>query len=426
MEASSFDVESSCRACLAPSDSLESIFTAPPDDKSLQFSEILSLLLSEVPQIQPGDGLSQVICGSCRVHAVTAYKFQEMCRQNDRHARQLLEIRSNIKVEMRDEKKFVESMDGDVLMADLKPLEDDFETETMDNFDDDDEESNEDSSTSESRKFNCDSCDQQFQTEKKLEQHTKNEHGDDEETDSDEETRIYSCDLCPKKFKKPSLLSRHLKTHDPNKRPHECTKCQKRFPSQVALVRHDILHSELVERSKISRPEPQDFLCVVCGRAFKSSESLMTHLKSHKNRNDDGDFTCKLCHDSFPTFGDIVRHSKNHIENATHQCAICNKLFVVGDELIDHFLRHKGMKPHQCPVCEKSFLKLHKLNVHMRTHSDDKVRFGVGWMVAEIDGRFVSAEQFLVSRVRQKPVDERKSQKASDSTHGNKGEGCKV
>lgn len=377
MEVSSVDIEASCRACLSPSDNLESIFTSLSDDKTLQISEILSHLISEIPEIKPGDGLSERICETCRINAVNAYKFQEMCRDSDKHAREILEIRGNIKIEiLNDDKKSYESIDGDVLMSDLKPLDDEFETETLDNYDDD-EDSNEDSSTSDGKRFSCDSCDVQFESEKKLDQHMKSEHGDEEDSgDSDEESpRIYSCDLCPKKFKKPSLLSRHLKTHDPNKRPHECSKCQKRFPSQVALVRHDILHSELVERSKINRTEPQEFLCVVCGRNFKSSESLTTHLKTHKSKSpEDGEYTCKLCHDTFPTFTDILRHSKNHIENATHQCAICNKLFVVGDELIDHFLRHKGMKPHQCPVCEKSFLKLHKLNVHMRTHSDDKVR----------------------------------------------------
>lgn len=378
MEVSSVDIESSCRACLEPMDILESLFTTQNDDK-LKLCEILSIL--NCGQIaMPGDGLSQGICESCRVHAVNAYRFQEMCQMNDKRARQLLQIKVEI-IHDEGSKKSFESIDGDVLMSDLKPLDEEFEEETVDNYDDDDEESNEDSihdsSTSEGKKFSCDSCEHQFTSEKKLDLHIRNEHGDEEDSaDSDEDSaRIFSCDLCPKKFKKPSLLSRHLKTHDPNKRPHECVKCQKRFPSQVALVRHDILHSELVERSKINRPEPQDFLCVVCARSFKSSESLSTHLKSHKSKSaEDSEYTCKLCHDVFPTFTDILRHSKNHIENATHQCAICNKLFVIGDELIDHFLRHKGMKPHQCPVCEKSFLKLHKLNVHLRTHSDDKVR----------------------------------------------------
>lgn len=384
MEVSAIDIGASCRACLSTPDHLESLFSTLTED-SQPLYEIFISVTPELGTVQLSDGLSQGICESCRIHAINAYKFQAMCRANDKHVRQLVmstQVKfDSIKEEVETlQEDLVEKIDGDVLMSDLKPMDEEFESETLENYEDDDDEDDDDdgdsSVTSDNKKFSCDSCERHFKSEQKLDQHMKNEHQDEESSDGDDDAaRIFSCDMCSKKFKKPSLLARHLKTHDPNKRPHECSKCQKRFPSQVALVRHDILHSELVERSKINRPEPQDFSCVVCGRTFKSSESLTTHLKSHKNKSvEDDEYTCKLCHDVFPTFTDIARHSKNHIENAQYQCAICNKLFVVGDELIDHFLRHKGMKPHQCPVCEKSFLKLHKLNVHMRIHSDDKVR----------------------------------------------------
>lgn len=94
---------------------------------------------------------------------------------------------------------------------------------------------------------------------------------------------------------------------------------------------------------------------------------------------------------------------------------------MVGDELIDHFLRHKGMKPHQCPVCEKSFLKLHKLNVHMRTHSDDKVGECDG---AELILKFFRplAQQFSLSRVRKEPVHQREFKAAPHQAHGYQGE----
>lgn len=85
-------------------------------------------------------------------------------------------------------------------------------------------------------------------------------------------------------------------------------------------MRHDVLHSDLVERSKLNRDETQEFICVVCGRTFKTPDSLSSHLKAHKNKSvENHEYKCKLCHDVFPTFSDILRHSKNHIENATHQ-----------------------------------------------------------------------------------------------------------
>lgn len=407
MEVNANDIESSCRTCLQQSTNLKPLFET--FYKEAPLAKILILITPELTIDKSDTRLSHLICECCRLSAINAYKFQQMCVDNDKRIRLLIQdqVKNDIKTEEATGEATQESLgmiekiesplginlqdaSNDVLLDELKPMEDNFDSDSPDQSNDDTDTDSSSESSESDIKLSCESCEKNFSTVEKLELHIKRNHEvrksrsagseDIESSDNDEDDseKIFTCDTCPKKFKKPSLLARHIKTHDPNKRPHECAKCQKRFPSQVALVRHDILHSELVERSKINSPEPQDFCCVVCGRLFKSPESLMSHLKSHKNKSEeDQEYTCKLCHDVFPTFTDIVRHSKNHIENATHQCAICNKLFVVGDELIDHFLRHKGMKPHQCPVCEKSFLKLHKLNVHMRIHSEDKVRFSI-------------------------------------------------
>ena len=407
MEISAQDIATSCRTCLLTSSNLESLFETFFENSPL--SKILNQINPNLNQIERDDKLSHQICEECRTNAINAYKFQQMCFVNDKRIRTLIEsqmkfdIDTQIKREetgsetQQDELSLLDKIETsldinmqsnnstDVMLTELKPIEEDFDSETpdMSNEDSDEVSSSASESSDKREKYNCDSCNKQFSSRRKLEGHLKSIHKsksvgseDNESSDDDDDDtmKTFACDSCPKKFKKASLLARHIKTHDPNKRPHECAKCQKRFPSQVALVRHDILHSDLMERSKIPRDEPQNFSCVICGRAFKSHESLSSHLKSHRSKtSEEEEFVCKLCNDVFPTFSDITRHSKNHIENSTHQCAICNKLFVVGDELIDHFLRHKGMKPHQCPVCEKSFLKLHKLNVHMRIHSDDKV-----------------------------------------------------
>lgn len=366
------DIKSLCRTCLQPSPNLESLFETLFDNSTLS-----KLLVQVTPSlINPSfdDKLSNYICGECRSNAINAFKFQQMCVDSERRIRSLIDGEMTFENEIKTEVGGDISQDGlsmmgkleatfgndlqgdssDVLLTELKPIEED-----DDEFDNDDTDSSESNSGSDDddvnriKKYNCDSCSREFRSARKLEQHVMNEHQrsksagseDNESSEDDDETaKIFTCDSCPKRFKKPSLLARHIKTHDPNKRPHECSKCQKRFPSQVALVRHDILHSELVERSKINRPEAQ-FSCVICSRLFKSPESLSCHLKTHKNKSpEDQEYTCKLCHDVFPTFTDITRHSKNHLENATHQCAICNKLFVVSDELIDHFLRHKGTR----------------------------------------------------------------------------------
>lgn len=251
MEISTFDIASSCRTCLRVGD-LESLFEVALDSSSM--AQILSTLTSM--EISLIDKLSKSICLDCRNRLSTAYQFQQMAISNDKRMRTLLEgsqqkydTDDDIKTEetgniLQDDlvEASIEMPDdsNDVMLAELKPLEDEYESETLnDSHDEEDSEttnSSEDGSEDEdkSKKFCCDACNKSFKSNEKLEHHVRSNHqsgkhsksaGSDENESTDEDddpaSKIYSCDSCPKKFKKPSLLSRHVKTHDPNRRPHE-------------------------------------------------------------------------------------------------------------------------------------------------------------------------------------------------------------
>lgn len=390
MELSSVDVKNSCRTCLLPSINLESLFSFHNEnDSSLQLARIL---MSCVPTINiaQNDGLSENICDVCKSSTISAYKFQQNCISSDRHIRILIDKEinkdidlssiSNIKTEKglesdgEENGKIEPSLAVTIINNDLSSIidnseeiadSDDFdEQSSISNYNTDGADSGDSSGKeldasitddkgkkSKSRRYECEFCEKEFKSSSKLARHIKQQHKkskkeeDESASDSDEDkNRRYDCTDCTKTFKKPSLLARHVKVHDPNKRPHECDKCQKRFPTQVALVRHDILHSDLVERSTIARTEPQDFVCVVCPRTFKSPDSLSAHIKAHKPDVNLSEYSCRICNESFVSLHDLVKHSKNHIENATHQCVICNRMFTMGDELIDHMLRYDHLK----------------------------------------------------------------------------------
>ena len=348
--------------------------------------------MSCVPTINiaQNDGLSENICDVCKSSTISAYKFQQNCISSDRHIRILIDKEinkdidlssiSNIKTEKglesdgEENGKIEPSLAVTIINNDLSSIidnseeiadSDDFdEQSSISNYNTDGADSGDSSGKeldasitddkgkkSKSRRYECEFCEKEFKSSSKLARHIKQQHKkskkeeDESASDSDEDkNRRYDCTDCTKTFKKPSLLARHVKVHDPNKRPHECDKCQKRFPTQVALVRHDILHSDLVERSTIARTEPQDFVCVVCPRTFKSPDSLSAHIKAHKPDVNLSEYSCRICNESFVSLHDLVKHSKNHIENATHQCVICNRMFTMGDELIDHMLRYDHLK----------------------------------------------------------------------------------
>lgn len=423
MEVTSIDVKNVCRCCILPSNDLQPIL------ESFYENELISKILIHVANISVAvdDDLSVQICESCKMSAINAYKFQTMCLESERSLKILIgscsqELLGDPVAESASEQILMiekqepnEMITSDVILEDLKSIGDG-DAEAIEGLAVISEEHEIDSDNIENlaanpqELFECTLCERSkyFSSEDKLESHVKKFHqqqsadtenmsesdqesavgeeeeeegeedegeeGDEDYEESDDAKGSHACSQCSKIFKRASLLTRHRKlAHDSNKKPHECPKCNKRFPSSATLKRHDILHSEMVEKSRLLRDESQEFICVICGRAFKNPECLASHLKAHKTKAEENqEYSCKLCHDVFPCFSEIFRHSKNHIENATHQCSICNKLFALNDEIIDHFLRHKGMKPHECHICQKTFLKLHKLNVHLRTHSEEK------------------------------------------------------
>lgn len=378
---SDIDIENSCRTCLAlitdfPDRSFESIFSL--EVENVEFKE---LVIQTLPDVNlENEKMSQIICSDCRDSIITSYNFQKMAYESERNVLMLLDFREDdyrdnpssepvdIKIEAIIDQNMMEG-DDEIHESQSDMLPEEITEELI-------EELNEEESIVHEETCEIEEYEPEYDEEMaNIIEKDSNEPSVENMIAKSDTEKLHKCESCPKKFKKLSLLTRHQKTHVTEKKPHECLKCRKRLPSEVALVRHDVLHSDIVERSKIVRSENQKFICVICNGQFKTPETLSNHHKTHKTSlENDREIPCKLCQSTFETFTDIVRHSRNHIENATHQCIICKKLFILNDEAIDHFLRHKGQKPHKCPECGKSFLKLHKLNVHLKIHDDDKVR----------------------------------------------------
>lgn len=362
MEVTALDIKNVCRTCLLSTIDLEEIFSSFFGDISI------SKILSDVGKIEIGieDGLSSYICQNCKQTAINAYRFQQMCIESDRSLRILVsncdqdesllgvskeDTENSLSQELAMEKDNIH--DNEMLLDELNDsiIYDAGESDESDDPEDEEmgEEETSDESDSADLIYSCSQCSKFFKSPDKLESHIKKheEFSIKEETESDaSEDMKHSCKDCNRVYKTKALLSRHKKaTHGGVRRLEVCTKCDKRFPSVAALTRHTILHSDLVEKSKITREDSQEFTCVICALSFKTCESMSSHMKAHKTKaTEEKEYDCKLCHDSFPSLTEILRHAKNHIENATHQCTICNKLFAMGDELIDHFLRHKGMQ----------------------------------------------------------------------------------
>lgn len=191
----------------------------------------------------------------------------------------------------------------------------------------------------------------------------------------------YQCSFCPKQLKPRRVMLRHIRLkHDPERFPHGCRFCIKRFELLDDLQEHEAAsHNQ-------SRQVPAILFCDLCGISGDGKEGMevhMTddHLRITKDPTSDTalKFACSKCEVGFQRREQLEQHvSLHHTEKST-KCNKCSEKFrdklllrnhvmMIHDKLFRALDKEEIEQDLTCCACSDPFLNERDLLIHVETH----------------------------------------------------------
>lgn len=172
-------------------------------------------------------------------------------------------------------------------------------------------------------------------------------------------SKPFECTSCDKKYKTLFSLNIHKRTHvDAEQYP--CPSCDKKFSTWNARYFHVQEHHTVHDKH----------VCEICSIGFSTAYKLKLHIRRHTGERP---YTCEKCQATFSMRQLLTMHLRRHSDIRKYPCLVCEKRFKVPKDLRQHMVTHTGIRKHKCEICEKAFTQAHVLRNHMKIHKSQSV-----------------------------------------------------
>ena len=143
---------------------------------------------------------------------------------------------------------------------------------------------------------------------------------------------------------------------------------------RCTLIRHEKTHDEENKPKEKNRRHdhsvPREHVCTTCGKAYLTTATLKEHERTH---TEEFPYKCGSpgCGAKFKSRREVADHQVADHDNPLPfgPCPECGRFFRRSCELETHVNKHLGVKPHKCDICSggyisKEMLRKHRLVVH--------------------------------------------------------------